>query len=207
MKKIFERRIVPIAVIERADDAVPVAEALMAGGLDIIEVTFRTADAEKAIQRIVKALPDMLVGAGTILSVDQVQRAVDAGAKFGVSPGLNDRVLTRTLEIGLPFIPGVLTPSEVERALERGLKLLKLFPAEQAGGLNYLKALAGPYEHTGVKFIPLGGINLTNASDYLALPIVGAIGGSWLVDKRVISARNWKEITVRAQEAVKTLRQ
>jgi 2-dehydro-3-deoxyphosphogluconate aldolase/(4S)-4-hydroxy-2-oxoglutarate aldolase len=202
MQKILERRVVPVVVIEKAEDAVPIAEALVAGGLDVIEITLRTPAALEALRRIVRALPQMFAGAGTILASEQVGQAVDAGAQFGVAPGLNVEVARRASEAGLPFVPGVMTPSEVELAMGLGLKLLKFFPAEPAGGVKMLKALAGPYAHTGVKFLPLGGINAANAGEYLALQVVGAIGGSWLAEKAVVAARDWREITRRTREII-----
>jgi 2-dehydro-3-deoxyphosphogluconate aldolase/(4S)-4-hydroxy-2-oxoglutarate aldolase len=202
MNRIFQRRVVPVAVIDNADDAEPLAEALQTGGLDIIEVTFRTPAAEESLRRIRRAFPTMLVGAGTILEADQLRRAVDAGAQFGVAPGLNESVVTAAREAGLPFVPGVMTPSEVEAALVLGCKLQKLFPAETAGGLNLLKALAGPYAHTGVKFIPLGGVNIKTAPAYLALPIVAAVGGSWIAERKLIAERQWGVITSLAAEAI-----
>jgi 2-dehydro-3-deoxyphosphogluconate aldolase / (4S)-4-hydroxy-2-oxoglutarate aldolase len=202
MQAIVEKRVVPVAVIDKEDDAVPVAEALMAGGLNIIEITFRTAAAEQAIRRIVTALPGMVVGAGTLLTAEQVERALAAGACFGVAPGLNPKVAQKAIDLKLPFVPGVMTPSEIERALDLSLKLLKFFPAEQAGGVKMLKALAGPYAQAGVKFIPLGGVTPVNAAEYLALPVVAAIGGSWLVEKKLVAERNWKEITRRTAEAL-----
>ncbi len=201
-KRILEQRIIPVATIERVEDAVPVAEALKAGGLASIEITLRTAAAEECIAAIRKAMPDMLVGAGTILSTEQVDRVVERGAMFGVAPGLNPAVVRWAREKDLLFIPGVMTPSEMELALTLGCTLLKFFPAEQAGGAAMLKAMAGPYGHTGVKFLPLGGVNIRNMADYLALPVVGGIGGSWLVDKRLIAAKDWPAITVRTREAL-----
>jgi len=203
MQRIFEKRIVPVAVIDKADDAVPLAEALLAAGIDIIEVTFRTPAAEQSIRNVRKAHPDMLVGAGTILDTAQLQRAFDAGARFAVAPGLNETVVSKSLSLKLPFVPGVMTPSDVERGLALGCKLQKFFPAEVAGGVKMLKALAGPYAHTGVKFIPLGGINATNAPEYLALPIVAAIGGSWMVERKFIADKDWPAIRTLATEAAR----
>jgi 2-dehydro-3-deoxyphosphogluconate aldolase/(4S)-4-hydroxy-2-oxoglutarate aldolase len=202
MNRILQKRIVPVAVIDHADDAEPLAEALQKGGLDLIEVTFRTPAAEESIRRIRRAFPSMLVGAGTILEVDQLRRARDAGAQFGVAPGLNENVVAAARDAGLPFVPGVMTPSEVESALALGCKLQKFFPAEVAGGLNMLKALAGPYGHTGVKFIPLGGVNVKTAPAYLALPMVAAVGGSWIAERKLIADRQWAAITALASEAV-----
>ena len=200
--RIIQKRIVPIAVIDRADDALHIAEALLAGGLDVIEVTLRTPEAETCIRRLRRAFPDMLVGAGTILEVNQVRRCVEAGAQFGVSPGLNEAVVQKALAAGLPFIPGVMTPSEIDRALQLGCRLLKFFPAEAAGGIKMLQALAGPYKHTGVKFIPLGGVHAGNAGAYAALPVVAAIGGSWLVERKLIEKQDWAQITKLVKEAL-----
>jgi 2-dehydro-3-deoxyphosphogluconate aldolase/(4S)-4-hydroxy-2-oxoglutarate aldolase len=195
MRQILAQRIVPVAVIDHPDDAVPLARALANGGLPIIEVTFRTAAAEQAVRNIRQALPDILVGAGTLLTADQLASALQAGAQFGVAPGLNESVVRKAQQLAMPFVPGVATPTEVEHALALGCKLLKFFPADLAGGVKMLQALAGPYAHTGVKFIPLGGINAANAAEYLALPIVAAIGGSWLADRKLIAGKNWQAIT------------
>ena len=202
MNQILTKRVVPVAVIDKVEDAVPLANALLAAGLDVIEVTFRTAAAPDAIRAITKAHPGMLVGAGTLLDVNQVRQARDAGAKFGVAPGLNPTVVKASLDAGMPFVPGVATASEVERALELDCKLQKLFPADVLGGVKLLKALAGPYAHTGVKFIPLGGVNAQNMAEYLALPVVAAIGGSWIVDKKLIAEKNWAQITALTKAAL-----
>ena len=202
MNQILQKRVVPVAVLDRAEDAVPVANALIAGGLEVIEVTFRSPAAAECIRQIATAHPTMLVGAGTLLEVSQVRQAHAAGAKFGVAPGLNDTTVKASLELGMPFVPGVATASEVERALALGCKLQKLFPADVLGGVKLLKALAGPYAHTGVKFIPLGGVNTATMAEYLALPIVAAIGGSWIVDKKLIAEKNWAKITELTKEAV-----
>ena len=204
MNQILQKRIVPVAVIDKLEDAVPLANALLAAGLDIIEVTFRTAAAADCVRAITQAHPGMLVGVGTLLEISQVKQARAAGAKFGVAPGLNDVVVRASLDAGMPFVPGVATASEVERGLELGCKLQKLFPADVLGGVKLLKALAGPYGHTGVKFIPLGGVNAQNMAEYLALPIVAAIGGSWIVDKKLIAEKNWTKITALTKEALTT---
>ncbi|MGC4013820.1 MAG: bifunctional 4-hydroxy-2-oxoglutarate aldolase/2-dehydro-3-deoxy-phosphogluconate aldolase [Luteolibacter sp.] len=200
--RILSKRIVPVIVLDDAASAEPLAEALLAGGLDIMEITFRTAAAEDSIRRIARRFPEILVGAGTLLDADQVKRAKDAGAQFGLAPGLNPKTIEIAREVGLPFSPGVMTPGEVEQAMSLGCSLLKFFPAETAGGVPMLKALAGPYGHTGVKFIPTGGITAANLGSYLKLPVVAAIGGSWFVDKALISAGNWSEITRLTQEAL-----
>jgi 2-dehydro-3-deoxyphosphogluconate aldolase/(4S)-4-hydroxy-2-oxoglutarate aldolase len=202
MDLILPKRVVPVSVLESADEALRVAEALLAGGLPILEVTLRTPAALDALSAVKKRFPEMLVGAGTILSVDQLEEACDSGAQFGVSPGLNEAVVARANEIELPFVPGIMTPSEIERGLALGCSTQKFFPAEPAGGVRMLKALAGPYTSTGVRFIPLGGVNPSNAKAYLDLPIVAAIGGSWLVERTLVASANWIEISSRAKDAL-----
>ena len=202
MERISKVRVVPVVVIDRAEDIVPLAEALLAGGLNVMEITFRTPAAEQSIRNVRKALPKMLVGAGTILDTDQLQHAIDAGAQFAVAPGLNEAVVRKSLALKLPFVPGVMTPSDVEHGLALGCKLQKFFPAEAAGGVKMLKALAGPYAHTGIKFIPLGGVNASNARAYLTLPIVAAIGGSWMVERKLVAEKNWSTIRTLTAEAV-----
>ncbi len=201
MENISKTRIVPVAVIDKIQNAVPLAETLRSADINIVEVTFRTEAAQDSIRAIVEAFPDMLVGAGTLLDVYQVAEAVKAGAKFGVSPGINRAVVEKAQSLDLPFIPGVMTPSDIEKGLSLGLKLLKFFPAEPAGGIKTLKALAGPYKHTGVGFIPLGGVNAANAPAYLELPVVAAIGGSWFVDRKLIAAQDWDRIGQLSREA------
>ena len=202
MAEITKKRIVPVVVIHDADYAVPLAEALLEGGLDVIEITFRTPASAPAVGRIVRALPEMIVGAGTLLAPNHVERARDAGARFGVAPGLNRDVVAAARGAGLPFVPGVMTPSEVETALAEDCTTLKFFPASLAGGVPMLQALAGPYAQTGVKFIARGGVTPANMGEYLMLPIVAAVGGSWIVEPRLIAARDWGEITRRTHEAL-----
>jgi len=184
---------------------VPLAEALLAGGLRTMEIPFRTAAAADSIKRIRRTLPEMAIGAGTLLTVEQVQRAVDTGAQFGVSPGLNEAVLAAANKNRMPFFPGVMTPTETGRALDLGWKHLKFFPAEAAGGVTMLKALAGPFAHTGVKFVPTGGINAANLPDYLALPQVAAIGGSWMAERKLVTEKAWSKITALTAEAMKVI--
>lgn len=203
MQLIFQRRVVPVVVIDKADDAMPLAEALLASGLDVMEITLRTPATATAIRNVREAFPSMFVGAGTILGEDQLQQAVDAGAQFGVAPGLNERIVSRALALKLPFVPGVMTPSEVERGLTLGCKLQKFFPAEAAGGVKMLQAFTGPFAATGVKFIPLGGVNAGNTRDYLALPIVAAVGGSWMVERKLIADKDWKTIRELTAQAVR----
>ena len=202
MNRIYEKRIVPAATLEDAGDVVPLAEAMLTGGLDILEITFRTAAAADAIRAVMKAFPDMLVGAGTVLTAEQLARAVDAGARFGVAPGLNEALVDEAMDRNLPFIPGVITPTEIDRGVCLGCKLLKFFPAEAMGGVKALKAIAGPFAHTGVKFLPTGGIEAGNARGYLDLPMVAGVGGSWMVAPKLIKERNWTQIAHLAREAV-----
>jgi 2-dehydro-3-deoxyphosphogluconate aldolase/(4S)-4-hydroxy-2-oxoglutarate aldolase len=202
-QRLVAKRVIPVAVIESVDDAVPLARALAAGGLPIIEVTLRTPAALDCIRAVRKSCPDILVGAGTVLTPDQVTAAREAGAEFGVSPGLNEDVVRAANAENWFFIPGVMTPSDVERAMALGRKLLKFYPADAAGGVKMLKTLSSPYEHTGVKFVPLGGVNAATMSDYLALPIVAAVGGSWLCDRKLIKEKRWSDITALVAEAIK----
>lgn len=199
----LEQRLICVAVIDKAGDAVPLAEALLAGGLNTIEITFRTASAAEAIACIRKDVPQMCVGAGTLLAADQVKQAVDAGAQFGVSPGLSEAVSSAANANKLPLFPGVVTPTEVMRALELGWRHLKFFPAETFGGVNALKALSGPFGHTGVKFIPTGGITAATLPDYLALPQVAAVGGSWMAERKLIAEKAWAKITALTAGAMK----
>jgi 2-dehydro-3-deoxyphosphogluconate aldolase/(4S)-4-hydroxy-2-oxoglutarate aldolase len=203
MQKLTDRRIVSIAVLDRAASAPLLAQALIAGGLDVIEVTFRTPEAAASIAAIRAAFPEALVGAGTVLTAEQARAAKAAGAQFAVAPGLNETVVRAAQACGLPFFPGVATPSDVEKAMELGCRYLKFFPAEAAGGVPMLQALAGPYAHTGVKFIPTGGIGLKNMASYLALPIVVAVGGSWMAERKLVNEGNWSAITALTAEAVK----
>lgn len=202
MKPILEQRVVPVAVIERAGDAPHIARALLAGGLSTLELTLRTPAALDSLRAIRREVPEMQVGAGTVLTVDQVDQVLAAGAFFAVAPGTNARVVRHALHRGLPFYPGVMTPSEVEAALALGCTLQKFFPASVAGGLDMVRALAGPYAHTGLKLIPLGGVTAQNMKDYLAHPLVAAVGGSWLVDPKLVAAQDWAGITKRAAEAL-----
>jgi 2-dehydro-3-deoxyphosphogluconate aldolase / (4S)-4-hydroxy-2-oxoglutarate aldolase len=202
IQRILAKRIVPVIVLDHVESAEPLAEALLEGGLDIMEITFRTAAAEESIRRIASRFPEILLGAGTLLDAEQVKRAKAAGAVFGLAPGLNPATIATARACDLEFSPGVMSPSEVELALSLGCKLLKFFPAEVAGGVGMLKALAGPYAHTGVKFIPTGGVSSGNLAAYLKLPVVAAIGGSWMVDKALINAGKWAEITQLTRDAL-----
>jgi 2-dehydro-3-deoxyphosphogluconate aldolase/(4S)-4-hydroxy-2-oxoglutarate aldolase len=201
----LKQHLICVAVIDKADDAVPLAEALLAGGLNVMEVTFRTAGAADSIARIRRSVPQISIGAGTLLSAGQVKQAAGAGAQFGVSPGLNESVLAEADKNQMPFFPGIMTPTEVGRALDLGCKRLKFFPAETAGGVKMLKALAGPFAHTGVKFVPTGGINAASLADYLAVPQVAAVGGSWMAERKLIAEKAWSKITALTAEALKVV--
>jgi 2-dehydro-3-deoxyphosphogluconate aldolase/(4S)-4-hydroxy-2-oxoglutarate aldolase len=192
--------IVPVIAINNADDAEPLARALIDGGLPCAEVTFRTEAAKGAMTRIASVLPEMLMGAGTVLSIEQVKIAVDCGAKFIVSPGLNRKVVEYCLKYQIPVTPGVATPSEVEAALELGLEVVKFFPAEPSGGLEFLKAISAPYKN--VRFIPTGGIDESNLLSYLMFPKVIACGGSWMVKTDLISGKRFDEIKKLTAQAV-----
>lgn len=194
--------IVPVIAIDSTDAAIPLAEALLEGGLPLVEITFRTAVAAEVIERICWQVPSVLVGAGTVVTPDNLQAAKACGAKFGVAPGLNADIVTGARRAGLPFVPGVCTPSEIERALALGCRLLKFFPAEASGGVEMLKALSGPYGHLGVQFIPTGGVNINNLAAYLAVDAVAAVGGTWLAKKEDLAAGNWAEIRDRCKKAV-----
>lgn len=206
VQAVLDYRVVPVLTLDSVTEARAVAEALLAGGLPLMEITFRTAAAADCIRAIREMYPQITVGAGTILTPDQLREARAAGAQFGVAPGLNEDIMRLAQEQGWPFLPGVMTPSEVERALALGCRLLKFFPADVAGGVKMLRALDGPYRTTGVKFVPLGGIQAGNMAEYLALPNVAAVGGSWLADRNAIAAGDWAGITKRAREAVEIVR-
>ena len=195
--------IIPVVVINDAKDAAPLAKALCEGGLPVAEVTFRTDAAEEAIRLMAEACPDMLVGAGTVLTTEQVDRAVAAGAKFIVSPGLNPKVVKYCLDKNIPITPGTSSPTDIEAALELGLEVVKFFPAEQSGGIAKIKAMAAPY--TKVKFMPTGGINAANLKSYLDFPKIVACGGSWMVSGDLIKAGNFDEIKRLTREAVNTM--
>ena len=202
LQMIREVGIVPVVAIENAKDALALGKALMTGGLPIAEITFRTAAAEESIRILGNELPEMLVGAGTVLTVEQAQRAIAAGAKFIVSPGFNPKVVQYCVENNIMITPGINAPTQVEMALEFGLNVLKFFPAEASGGLAMLKAIAAPYG--SVSFIPTGGIDPTNINTYLAFNKVVACGGSWMVKSDLISSGNFAEITRLAEEAMLT---
>ena len=207
LEEISKIGIVPVIALDHVEDAAPLAKALIDGGLPCAEVTFRTDAAEESIRIMSEQFPEMLVGAGTVLTTEQVDRAVNAGAKFIVSPGLNPKVVKYCVEKGIPVTPGCANPSDVEVAIELGLEVVKFFPAEAAGGLNMIKAVAAPY--TMLKFMPTGGINLGNVEEYLKYDRILACGGSWMVKGDLIKAGKFDEIqkmTADAAALVKRIR-
>jgi 2-dehydro-3-deoxyphosphogluconate aldolase/(4S)-4-hydroxy-2-oxoglutarate aldolase len=198
-KQVLAHRIIPVVAIHDAKDAEPLAEALIKGGLPSAEITFRTAAAQAAIKAMA-GRGDITVGAGTVLTVEQAQQAMDAGAAFVVAPGLNPKVVRFCQDKGIPVTPGVATPTDIETALDLGLEILKFFPAEAFGGLKTLKAMSAPYQ--AVKFIPTGGLNAQNVLDYLQFPKVAAVGGSWIVKSSDIAEGNFEKIAGLTREAV-----
>ncbi|MDD5327489.1 MAG: bifunctional 4-hydroxy-2-oxoglutarate aldolase/2-dehydro-3-deoxy-phosphogluconate aldolase [Phycisphaerae bacterium] len=207
--KIHTLAVIPILSIDSLDSVLPLADALIKGRLPIAEVTFRTSAAAEAISLLNKERPDIIVGAGTVLNVEDLRKAKDCGAQFAVSPGLNPDVVKEAIKIEMPFFPGVMTPSDIDRALGFGLTLLKFFPAEAAGGITMLKSIYAPYKHLGVKFVPTGGINAANMRDYLKLDAVLAVGGSWVATRADISGGNWPNIAnncLEIRETVKSIR-
>lgn len=205
LEQIQKIGIVPVVVLDDAKDAAPLAEALCQGGLPCAEITFRTDAAEESIRIMTEKYSDMLVGAGTVLTTEQVDRAVAAGAKFIVSPGLNPKVVKYCVEKGIIITPGCANPSDVEQAIENGLEVVKFFPAEQAGGLNYIKAIAAPY--VGMKFMPTGGINAKNVRDYLACDKIFACGGSWMVKGDLVKSGQFDKIQELVKEAVEIVKE
>ena len=200
LEKIGELGIVPVVKIEKAEDALPLGKALIDCDLPITEITFRTSAAEESIKTLTGELPNLLVGAGTVLTVEQVKKAVSAGAQFIVSPGFNPKVVDYCIENNIPITPGINNPTQIEMALERGIEIVKFFPAEASGGLPLLVSMSAPY--SGIKFIPTGGINLNNLTSYLANKKVHACGGSWMVKPELISSGNFSEITRLTKEAI-----
>lgn len=191
----FQKKLLPAVTLNNVDAALMLAETYLKAGLDVMEITFRTDTAVSAIRGIQKNYPEMKIGAGTLLSVDHVKAAQDAGAQFGLSPGLNEKVALAANENSFPFIPGVSTPSEIEKALDFGFNVLKLFPAGLLGGPAYIKSLEGPYGKTGILYIPMGGVNRTNLSEYLMNPFVLAAGGSWIAPGDLIKNKQFGKIS------------
>ena len=185
--------VVPVVVLEKVEDAIPTAKAMAAGGVDVMEITFRTACAPEAIKAVAENCPDVLVGAGTIVNLEQCKLAIEMGAKFIVSPGFSEEVVAYCVENGVAVAPGCVTPTEIMSALKYGLKMVKFFPANVYGGLNAMKNLSAPF--VGLKFLPTGGVNTGNIKEYVDAPFIHAVGGSWVCPKADIAAGNWDKIT------------
>ena len=201
LERLANSIVVPVVVLDKAEDAIPTARAMAAGGVDTMEITFRTACAPEAIKAVAENCPEVCVGAGTIVNVEQAKLAVQMGAKFIVSPGFSDEVVGWCVENGIPVAPGCVTPTEIMGALKHGLKMVKFFPANVYGGLNAMKNLAGPF--VGLKFLPTGGVNAANIKEYIDAPFIHAVGGSWVCPKADIAAGNWEKITNLCIEARK----
>jgi len=193
MERLANSIVVPVVVLDKVEDAIPTAKAMAAGGVDTMEITFRTACAPEAIKAVAENCPDVLVGAGTIVNLEQCKLAVEMGAKFIVSPGFSEEVVAWCVENGIPVAPGCVTPTEIMAALKHGLKMVKFFPANVYGGLNAMKNLAAPF--VGIKFLPTGGVNTGNIKEYIDAPFIHAVGGSWVCPKAEIAAGNWDKIT------------
>lgn len=194
--------VVPVIALDDPAAALPLADALIEGGLPVAEITFRTGAARATIEAIAKARPELLVGAGTVLDEAQVDQAADAGARFALSPGLDAAVLAHAAQRGLPFAPGIMTPTDLQAALRAKCGMVKFFPAMPAGGPSMLKNIAAPYLHTGIRFNPTGGVSMDNLADWLALKEVAAVGGTWIATRADIAAGNWTKITANARAAV-----
>ena len=206
MDTIYQRigafQVVPVIAIEDAEAAVPLADALADGGLPVAEITFRTIAAAAVIDRIAHQRPEVLVGAGTVISEQNLRSAINCGAAFGVAPGFNPTIFAAASKMKFPFIPGIMTPSELGGAIYAGARLVKFFPAGAAGGIQTLKSIAGPYVHTGVRFMPTGGVNERNLKDYLGLEIVLAVGGTWIATREDIASKRWSVIRDNCRKAV-----
>ena len=199
LERLANSGVVPVVVLDDAKDAVPTANAMVAGGIDVMEITFRTAAAPDAIKAVAENCPDMLVGAGTVLNLEQCKKAVAMGAKFIVSPGFDAEVVDWCIANDIPVTPGCVTPTEITAAVNRGLKVIKFFPANVYGGLNAMKNLAAPF--VGIKFMPTGGVNAQNLREYIDAPFIHAVGGSWVCPKADIAAGNFEKITKLCAEA------
>ncbi|MDO4575451.1 MAG: bifunctional 4-hydroxy-2-oxoglutarate aldolase/2-dehydro-3-deoxy-phosphogluconate aldolase [Planctomycetia bacterium] len=200
LARMYEGGAVAVLVIDDAKNAVPTAKALWEGGVRAMELTLRTPAALEALRLVRKEVPEMLAGVGTILTPEQVQTVADAKADFGVAPGLNEDVVRAAQQAGLPFAPGIMTPSEIEKAVALGCRELKLFPAEPLGGMKYLQSIAAPYNHLELRYLPLGGLTLANIDAYVASPLLLALGGSWIASRKLIQEQRWDAIAQNAQD-------
>ena len=205
MERLARSVVVPVVVLEKAEDAVPTARAMLAGGVDTMEITFRTACAPEAIKAVAENCPEVLVGAGTVINLEQCKLAVSMGAKFIVSPGYSEEIVSWCVEHNIPVTPGCVTPTEIMAAVNHGLKVIKFFPANVYGGLNAMKNLSAPF--VGIKFLPTGGVNTANIKEYIDAPFVHAVGGSWVCPKAEIAAGNWEKITNLCLEARKAAKE
>lgn len=203
-KKIDDSGVVAVLIIDEVKHAVPMARALLKGGVDAIELTLRTPAAIDSAKAIKKEVPEITLGFGTVLTVDQVRAVVDVGADFAVSPGCNPRIIAEARKQGLSFAPGIMTPTDIEIAIEQGCRILKFFPAATSGGMKHLEGMSAPYNHLGLQFIPLGGCNIDNAATYLESPLITAIGGTWIAKRPLIQSEDWDAITNNARE-IRTL--
>lgn len=197
--------VVPVIAIEKVASALPLADALLEGGLPVVEITFRTAAAAEVIRKIARERPQLVVGAGTVLTLADLEVAKASGAAFAVAPGLNPQIVKQAQQMGLPFVPGVATPSDIELGLGLGCKLLKFFPAEALGGVPMIEVLSAPYKHTGVRFMPTGGVNTGNLETYLKLDTVAAVGGTWIAKKDDLTAGKWDDIRQRCRAALEII--
>lgn len=201
-RKVAEVGIIAVLMIDHDEDALPLAEALWNGGVRAVELTLRTEAALSSLKKIRSALPELIIGAGTVLSPDQLREVRDLGAAFGVAPGFNARVMQAARDLNFSFAPGIVTPTDIESALEFNCRLLKFFPAEPSGGLPYLRTIAAPYNHLQLRYIPLGGVGISNMEFYLKDPLIAALGGSWLAPREKIANKEWSAIESNAAEAV-----
>jgi len=206
-EKVEASGVVAVLVIDDAKHAVPVARALLKGGISAMELTLRTPAAIDAIRAIHDEVPEMLAGVGTVIEPAQIAAVAQAGASFAVAPGFNRKVMETAIEAGMPFAPGISTATDIESALELGCRMLKLFPAEPLGGLNLLKAMAAPYNHLGLKYVPLGGLNVGNMVSYLKSPLIAALGGSWLAPRDLINGEQWGQIEANAKAAADVVKE
>lgn len=200
--RVAQLGVVPVIAIENVEAAIPLADALIAGGLPVVEVTFRTAAAAEVIRKMAKERPQLIVGAGTVLTAANLEAAKSSGAAFAVAPGLNPQTVKQAQAMGLPFVPGVATPSDIEAGLSLGCKLLKFFPAEANGGVGMIEALSAPYKHTGVRFMPTGGVSTTNLENYLKIDTVAAVGGTWIAKKEDLAEGKWDDVSQRCRAAL-----
>lgn len=200
IQKIDDAGIIAVLIVDEVRHAVPLANALLEGGVDAIELTLRTPAAIDAAKAIKREVPEITLGFGTVLTVEQVKAVVDVGADFAVSPGCNPKIIAEAHKQGLSFAPGVMTPTDIEIAVQEGCRILKFFPAETSGGMKHLESMSAPYNYLGLKFIPLGGCNMNNATSYLQSELITAIGGSWVAKRNLIQSEDWNTITNNAKE-------